>query len=86
MVADLGFGLPPGTAVRTSLIAAALARRADLDDDDVRDAFYTGLLPHLGCVAVAHESAAAFGDDIALNRAVARSNLADPADIVLLRS
>ena len=81
MVADLGFGLPPGTAVRTSLIAAALARSADLDDDDVRDAFYTGLLLHLGCVAVAHESAAAFGDDIALNRAVARSNLADPDDI-----
>jgi HD-GYP domain-containing protein (c-di-GMP phosphodiesterase class II) len=81
MVADLGFGLPPGTAVRTSLIAAGLARRADLGDDDVRDAFYTGLLMHLGCVAVAHESAAAFGDDIALNRAVARSNLADPNDI-----
>jgi len=81
MVADLGFGLPPGTAVRTSLVAAALARRADLGDDDVRDAFYTGLLLHVGCVAVAHESAAAFGDDLALNRAVARSNLADPNDI-----
>ena len=39
------------------------------------------LLLHIGCVAVAHESAAAFGDDIALNRAVARSNLADPDDI-----
>ncbi len=82
MVADLGFGLPPGTAVRTALVASALARRADLGDDDVRDAFYTALLLHIGCVAVAHESAAAFGDDIALNRAVARSNLAEPDDIV----
>ena len=36
---------------------------------DVRDCFYTALLMHVGCVAVAHESAAAFGDDIALNRA-----------------
>ena len=78
MVADLGFGLPPGMAVRTSLVATALARSADLGEDDVRDAFYTALLLHVGCVAVAHESAAAFGDDIALNRAVARTNLADP--------
>ena len=28
-----------------------------------------------------HESTAAFGDDIALNRAVARTNLADPNDV-----
>ena len=83
MVADMGFGLPPGMAVRTSLVATALARTADLGEHDVRDAFYTGLLLHVGCVAVAHESAAAFGDDIALNRAVARTNLADPNDIMV---
>ena len=82
MVADMGFGLPPGMAVRTSLVATALARSADLGEDHVRDAFYTALLLHIGCVAVAHESAAAFGDDIALNRAVARTNLADPNDIL----
>ncbi len=81
MVADLGFGLPPGMAVRTSLVSTALARRAGLDENDVRDAFYTALLLHVGCVAVAHESAIAFGDDIALNRAVARTNLADRNDI-----
>lgn len=83
MVADLGFGLPPGTAVRTCLVGAALARRMNLDDGDVRDSFYTALLMHIGCVAVAHESAAAFGDDIALNRAVARTNLADPDDVAV---
>jgi HD-GYP domain-containing protein (c-di-GMP phosphodiesterase class II) len=83
MVADLGFGLPPGTAVRTCLVGAALARRMNLDDGDVRDSFYTALLMHLGCVAVAHESTAAFGDDIALNRAVARTNLADPNDVAV---
>jgi HD-GYP domain-containing protein (c-di-GMP phosphodiesterase class II) len=82
MVADLGFGLPPGTAVRSCVVAAALGRRLGLGEADVRDSFYTALLMHVGCVAVAHESAAAFGDDIALNRAVARTNMADPADIV----
>jgi HD-GYP domain-containing protein (c-di-GMP phosphodiesterase class II) len=81
MVADLGFGLPPGTAVRTSVIAAGLARAVDLCDNDVRDCFYTGLLMHVGCVGVAHESAAAFGDDLALNRAVARTNFADSGDV-----
>ena len=78
MIADLGFGLPPGTAVRSCVVAAALARRLHLRDDEVRDSFYTALLMHVGCVGVAHESAAAFGDDIALNRAVARTNMADP--------
>ena len=81
LVADLGFGLPPGTAVRSCVIAASLARRMDLDDEDVRDCFYIALLMHVGCVGVAHESAAAFGDDIALNRAVSSTNLADPEDI-----
>ena len=82
MVADLGFGLPTGTAVRSSLVATALARRLDLGDGDARDCFYAALLCHVGCVAVAHESTVAFGDDLALNRAVARTNLADPEDAV----
>ncbi|WP_421120016.1 HD domain-containing phosphohydrolase [Aquihabitans daechungensis] len=80
MVADLGFGLPRGTAVRTGLIATALARRLG-GGPDVRDVLYTALLMHVGCVAVAHESAAAVGDDIALNRALSRTNLGDPGDI-----
>ena len=61
---------------------AELARRMNLNDGDVRDSFYTALLMHVGCVGVAHEAAAAFGDDLALNRAVARTNLGDPDDVV----
>jgi HD-GYP domain-containing protein (c-di-GMP phosphodiesterase class II)/DNA-binding CsgD family transcriptional regulator len=82
LVADLGFGLPQGTAVRTCLVASSLARRMDLGESDARDCFYTGLLMHVGCLAVAHEAAAAFGDDLAFNRAVSRTNLADPGDVV----
>ena len=70
MVADYGFGLPPGTAVRTGLVAAALGRRMGLADGEVRDGLYTGLLMHVGCVGISHESAAAFGDDIRFYRAV----------------
>jgi HD-GYP domain-containing protein (c-di-GMP phosphodiesterase class II) len=83
LVADYGFGLPPGTAVRSCLVAAALARRMHLDDGDVRDSLFTALLMHVGCVGVAHESAAAFGDDLALNRAVARTDVGDPDDVMV---
>jgi hypothetical protein len=81
IVADLGFGLQPGTAVRTCLLATALSRRLGLDEAETHDVYFTSLLLHVGCVAVAHESMAAVGDDIALNRAVSRTNLADPADV-----
>src|SRR5688572_22258314 len=83
MVADLGFGLPPQTALRSCLTAAALARRLDLPEADVRDCFYTALLMHVGCLSLAHEAAVTFGDDLALNRALARTNLGDPADVAI---
>ncbi|MGH9222877.1 MAG: HD domain-containing phosphohydrolase [Acidimicrobiales bacterium] len=81
LVADLGFGLPPQSAMRSCLIATALAGRMGLSDDDARDCFYTALLMHVGCVGVAHEAAVAFGDDIGLARAISRTNLGDPADV-----
>ncbi|MDQ4096984.1 MAG: LuxR C-terminal-related transcriptional regulator [Actinomycetota bacterium] len=81
MVADLGFGLPPQMAMRTCLVATALARTMNLSDDDVRDSFYTALLMHIGCISVAHETTMAFGDDIVFNRAISRTNGSDPADI-----
>ena len=80
IVADLGFGLPPQEAMRTCLVSTALARRMGLDDDDVRDAFYVPLLMHVGCISMAHETAAALGDDLAVNRAVTLTDLGDPDD------
>ena len=81
MVADYGFGLPPGTAVRTGLVAAALGRRMGLADGEVRDGLYTGLLMHVGCVGISHESAAAFGDDIRFYRAITGTDVNDPDDV-----
>jgi HD-GYP domain-containing protein (c-di-GMP phosphodiesterase class II) len=81
IAADLGFGLPPEEAMRSCLIATALARHQGLDDDEVGETFYTALLMHVGCSALSHETAAAFGDDRQLMSAVARTNVADPADI-----
>ena len=81
MVADYGFGLPPGTAVRTGLVAAALGRRMGLADGEVRDGLYTGLLMHVGCVGISHESAVAFGDDIRFYRAITGTDVNDPDDV-----
>ena len=68
LVADLGFGLPPQSAVRSCVISTALARRMGLSDDEVRDAFYAALLMHFGCMAQSHEASVVFGDELALAR------------------
>ena len=75
VVADLGFGLPPQQGMRSSLIATALARRLGVDEEDLRAAFYVPLLMHIGCISMSHETAALFGNEIAITRAVAMTNL-----------
>jgi HD-GYP domain-containing protein (c-di-GMP phosphodiesterase class II) len=80
VASDLGFGLPPETAMRSCLLATGLARKLGLPEEAVSDSFYASLLFHVGCPAYAHETVALFGDELTLLRAVARTNLADPAD------
>jgi HD-GYP domain-containing protein (c-di-GMP phosphodiesterase class II) len=80
-VADLGFGLPPGEAMRSCVVATALARELDLPEAEVTDTFYAALLMHIGCVSMAHETAALFGNELTLTRAVAMTNLGDPQDL-----
>jgi HD-GYP domain-containing protein (c-di-GMP phosphodiesterase class II) len=82
IVADLGFGLPPETAMRSCLIGTALARELDVAEKDVADTFYTSLMLHVGCTAFAHEAAAAMGDELTVNSAVAKTNFADPRDVL----
>lgn len=80
MVADLGSGLDPEQATRSCLVATALARNMDLPREVVRDVFYVPLLMYVGCIGLAHEATAAYGDEFALGRAAARTNLGDPGD------
>ena len=47
-VADLGMGLPMGSAPRTARVAVELAERAGADDDDVAAVYYAALLQHIG--------------------------------------
>jgi HD-GYP domain-containing protein (c-di-GMP phosphodiesterase class II) len=82
IVADLGFGLPREEAMRSCLIGTALARRLGVSEDVVADTFYTSLLVHIGCTAFSHETSAVFGDELRNTRAVARTNFADPRDVL----
>ncbi len=77
IAADLGFGLPPEQAMRSCLIGTALARKLDLPEREVADTFYATLLLHVGCTALAHETAAFAGDDRGFLGEVARTNVAD---------
>ena len=79
-LADVGFGLPMGAAVRSCALATRLAHSLDLSPDDVRTAYYTALLHHVGCVGYAHETAQLFGDDLVANRAAGRTNAASLRD------
>jgi HD-GYP domain-containing protein (c-di-GMP phosphodiesterase class II) len=82
MVADMGFGLPPGNAMRTCLIGTAFARRLGLPESQVADVFYVSLLEHIGCVSMSHETSVLFGDELRVTRAVAMTDLGDPEDWV----
>ena len=77
---DLGFGLQPESAMRQCLVGTRLARAHGLGDTEVRDSFFASLLLHVGCPGFSHETATLFGNELVLTRAVARTNLADPAD------
>jgi HD-GYP domain-containing protein (c-di-GMP phosphodiesterase class II)/DNA-binding CsgD family transcriptional regulator len=81
IVADLGYGLPIETALRSCLIGTVLARRMDLSDREVADVFYVSLLFHVGCVAYAHETFELFGDDQAVRRAAVETDFTDVRDI-----
>ncbi len=80
LVADLGFGLPPEEAMRSCIVATALARRLGLSEIEVGDVYYTTLLEHIGCNGFAHEAAGVFGDELVANAAAAATNVASRRD------
>jgi HD-GYP domain-containing protein (c-di-GMP phosphodiesterase class II) len=80
-VTDLGMGQPPEDAIRSCLLATALARRMDFSERDVGEVYYTTLLQHVGCTAYAYETAALLGgDDIAVRAGGAKVDFANPKE------
>jgi hypothetical protein len=81
LVSDLGFAQPPEEAMRRCIIATALARRLGLDEAEVADTYYTALLEHIGCTGFAHETSIAYGDELAVNAAIAPIDPGRPGEV-----
>jgi hypothetical protein len=81
LISDHELGLPPDDAVRSCVVATALARKLDLHDGEVADVFHDSLLQHVGCTGYAHETYLVWGDDLAANRAAQRTNFAQPKEL-----
>ena len=80
-LADLGFGIPAGEALRSAALATLLGRSLAVADDDLRAAIYTAMLHHVGCTGYAHEAGGAVGDELTMYAVTAQTNLADPKEM-----
>src|SRR3954471_16661044 len=76
LATDLGTGQPLEHALRTCLVATAMAERAGAGEEDRGAVHLLPLLHASGCTADAHEAARDWGDDL---RARERYSVIDPA-------
>jgi HD-GYP domain-containing protein (c-di-GMP phosphodiesterase class II)/DNA-binding CsgD family transcriptional regulator len=79
LATDLGLGQPMEHVLRSWQIAAQLARRLGIDDEQRESLFFVAMLAWVGCVADAPEVAAAFGDDIEFRADSYSVDLSGPA-------
>lgn len=82
-VADLGMGLPVGSAARTAAAAVSLARVSDYSTEEVDATFYAALLQHIGCTAYSHEVSALFADETSIKRASLATDFTSTRDVAL---
>lgn len=82
VAADTAAGLPPETSLRTALIGVSLGRACGLDAAALGDAFYAGLLHHLGCSTTSHEETRLMGDELELRTSLATADAASPAQML----
>ncbi len=80
-LADLGFGIPAGEALRSAALTVVLGRSLDLPDRDTAAAMYTALLHHVGCTGYAHEAARMVGDELTMYSVTAQTDLAAPKEL-----
>lgn len=81
-MADLGYALPPGEAVRACVLGTRLAKACGLSESEVSHTYYTALFRHVGCIGFAHDNFTLTGDDLQANVASQRTNFADPRSLI----
>ncbi|MEX2446636.1 MAG: HD domain-containing phosphohydrolase [Dehalococcoidia bacterium] len=83
LVTDLGMGLPDEQAMRSCLLATALARERGLPEAEVAHVYFATLLQHLGCTATAREEAShVAGDQLSMRRVVSRTDEGRPSELL----
>ena len=82
IVADLGYALPPGEALRACVLGTRLAEAHGLSDSEISHTYFTALLRHIGCIGFAHDNFTITGDDLQANTTSQRTNFADPRSLL----
>lgn len=82
-VADLGMGLPLGSAARVTGVAVAVAERLGCRPGEVAGVFWAGLLQHIGCTAYSHEVSVLFADETAVKRISMATDFTRRREVVL---
>lgn len=79
---DHAFGQPPGSQLRSTVLAQSVAEAAGLDAAERATTWWTSTLRFLGCTGHAFETAALFGDEIELRAWSLEADAANPPEFV----
>ena len=76
---DISSDFPHGKAVRSTVLATELGKRAGASDEEIRDTYWVSLLSYLGCTGFAHdEGLIGAGDDRSLRSGMSMFSIDDP--------
>src|SRR5688572_830781 len=76
---DISSDFPHGKAVRSTVLATELGKRAGASDEEIRDTYWVSLLSNLGCTGFAHdEGLMGAGDDRSLRSGMSMFSIENP--------
>src|SRR5579859_6196112 len=82
LTTDLANDFPMEKGLRNCLLAYLIGRDLGLDEDDLADVYYFGLLRSIGCTSYAYEEALATGDDRNFRNSFAGLDSSEPTDMM----
>lgn len=82
LATDLANGFPMEKGLRNCLLAFLIGRELGLDEDELGDVYYFGLLRSIGCTSYAYEEALATGDDRNFRNSFAGLDSSQPGDMM----
>ncbi len=83
LATDLGLGQPMEYLLRTCLLAVEIGRELELDQEELRDVYYTALLRWIGCSGHAYEASQLYGDEQSARARLALLDFGNPLAVTL---